>query len=384
VLRGITGTWGVDPSGGIHNELISAQGDIESTRVSEALIDLARTISWDEELCDRILDSTPQQALDIIRRHPRTGAALEEYLRVYGDRCIAELKLESRSMRDDPRFCIAMVQNYLRQPDVLDRQTANPASRNREEALKRVRRHLGMKLTRFGAPKLPIYLWVLKNAGKAVRNRENQRLARTRAFALVRRIFRSIGRTWSSQRILEHADDVFYLELAEIRSFVSGASTLTDLRGLVALRKRQYELYREEPPYPDHVETYGDVYVGNVFGGSEPRAENGKALRGLGAFPGVVEKEAVVLFEPDMTVRLNGEILVTRQTDPGWVVLFPGISGLVVERGSMLSHSAIVAREMGIPAVVGVSGAASMIRSGDRLRLDGASGTVEILERGTE
>jgi pyruvate,water dikinase len=81
---------------------------------------------------------------------------------------------------------------------------------------------------------------------------------------------------------------------------------------------------------------------------------------------------------------LNGEILVTRQTDPGWVVLFPGISGLVVERGSMLSHSAIVAREMGIPAVVGVSGAASMIRSGDRLRLDGASGTVEILERGTE
>jgi pyruvate,water dikinase len=105
-------------------------------------------------------------------------------------------------------------------------------------------------------------------------------------------------------------------------------------------------------------------------------------LKGLGACPGVIERTAAVLLEPDTAVRLDGEILVTRQTDPGWVVLFPSISGLVVERGSMLSHSAIVAREMGIPAVVGVPGAASRIRTGDLLHLDGSRGTVEILRTG--
>ena len=94
--------------------------------------------------------------------------------------------------------------------------------------------------------------------------------------------------------------------------------------------------------------------------------------------------KAAVVLRPDESLELGGEILVTRQTDPAWVMLFPLISGLVVERGSMLSHSAIVAREMGIPAVVGVKGAVDRIKSGDRLRLDGRHGTVEILAAAEE
>jgi pyruvate,water dikinase len=79
---------------------------------------------------------------------------------------------------------------------------------------------------------------------------------------------------------------------------------------------------------------------------------------------------------------MSGEILVARQTDPGWVSLFPAASALVVERGSPLSHSAIVAREMGLPAVVGVAGATTELTSGDRIRVDGETGVVDILERG--
>jgi phosphohistidine swiveling domain-containing protein len=83
--------------------------------------------------------------------------------------------------------------------------------------------------------------------------------------------------------------------------------------------------------------------------------------------------------EFDPGAQLRGEILVARHTDPGWVLLFPSISGLVVERGSVLSHSAILAREMGIPAIVGVPGATQRIRSGDRLRLDGFRGVIQVL-----
>ena len=105
------------------------------------------------------------------------------------------------------------------------------------------------------------------------------------------------------------------------------------------------------------------------------------ALSGLAAYPGLVERPAVVMLQPDTHVCLEGAILVTRQTDPGWVILFPSIAGLIVERGSMLSHSAIVAREMGIPTIVGVRGATHAIGTGDLLRLDAAAGTVQVLKR---
>ena len=88
----------------------------------------------------------------------------------------------------------------------------------------------------------------------------------------------------------------------------------------------------------------------------------------------------MVMPELDPHASLDGAILVAYQTDPGWVILFPAIGGLIVERGSMLSHSAIVAREMGIPAVVGVRGATGAIRTGDVVRLDGGRGTVQVVK----
>ena len=116
-----------------------------------------------------------------------------------------------------------------------------------------------------------------------------------------------------------------------------------------------------------------------ILGAPAAPAGDGQ-LHGLGACPGVVEAKAIVLLEPDLSVRLSGEILVARQTDPGWVVLFPCIRGLIVERGSMLSHAAIVAREYGIPGVVGTREATERIRDGMRVRVDGDAGEVTLLQ----
>jgi pyruvate,water dikinase len=133
---------------------------------------------------------------------------------------------------------------------------------------------------------------------------------------------------------------------------------------------------------PDRFVTCGTTVVSERRpDGPGAVADGSGTLRGLAAYPGLVERPAVVMLEPDPEVPLDGQILVARQTDPGWVILFPSIGGLVVERGSVLSHSAIVAREMGIPAVVGVKGATDVIHTGDRVRLDGGAGTVEVLER---
>jgi phosphoenolpyruvate synthase/pyruvate phosphate dikinase len=94
----------------------------------------------------------------------------------------------------------------------------------------------------------------------------------------------------------------------------------------------------------------------------------------------VVRGPARVVVDPRNTELRRGEILVAERTDPGWVLLFPLAAGLLVERGSLLSHSAIVARELGLPTVVSVEGVTRWLKDGDWVELDGANGTVTRLE----
>jgi pyruvate,water dikinase len=101
-------------------------------------------------------------------------------------------------------------------------------------------------------------------------------------------------------------------------------------------------------------------------------------LRGIGCSPGVVSGEVIVISDPRDDVRLEGEILVAERTDPGWVPLYPAVSGLLIERGSVLSHSAVVAREMGIPTIVGITGLIATLESGQHVTMDGSAGTVKI------
>jgi pyruvate,water dikinase len=216
---------------------------------------------------------------------------------------------------------------------------------------------------------------VLNNARNAVKNRENQRFARTEAYSLIRTLIRAIGSKWEANKIIDHQDDIFYLELDEIISYIEGVSTCINLKGLIELRKKEFEAYEDSNP-DDRIETEGIVYYNNSFN-NESVVKTDNTLKGLGCCPGIVDSKVQVVIKPDASLKLNNEIMVAKYTDPGWVVLFPSVSGLIIEKGSMLSHSAIVAREMGIPAVVGVKNATKILSTGDRVILDGAKGTIK-------
>jgi phosphoenolpyruvate synthase/pyruvate phosphate dikinase len=109
--------------------------------------------------------------------------------------------------------------------------------------------------------------------------------------------------------------------------------------------------------------------------------ETGEERSGLGCCPGVVRGKVRVITNPRGAELHHGEILVAERTDPGWIMLFPSASGLLVERGSLLSHSAIVAREMGIPAIVSITDVTRWLQTGDEVELDGGSGLVRRLAR---
>jgi pyruvate,water dikinase len=215
-----------------------------------------------------------------------------------------------------------------------------------------------------------------------VRDRENLRLERTRVFGRVRRIFVEIGRRFCALRLLETSRDIFYLEVGEILGFIEGTATCADLKGLVALRKAEYASYAESKTPPDRFETRGMVHHGNLLSanGSGREALDGNERKGIGCCPGIARGPVRVITDPRNASLSNGEILVSERTDPGWVMLFPFASGLLVERGSLLSHSAIVSREMGIPSIVSIPGVTRWLSDGDWVELDGSTGIVRRVE----
>src|SRR4029077_157067 len=149
---------------------------------------------------------------------------------------------------------------------------------------------------------------------------------------------------------------------------------------IAAARKAEFGDYARTP-VPGRFRVHGSPYLSEELveapAAAMPAATAEGALRGLGCCPGRVEAPVRIVLDPREEPLLNGEILCTVRTDPGWAPLFPTVGGLIVERGSTLSHSAVIAREFGIPTVVATPGVTRLLGDGDLVRLDGGAGTVE-------
>ena len=116
-----------------------------------------------------------------------------------------------------------------------------------------------------------------------------------------------------------------------------------------------------------------------IFDETQKSISDGE-IKGIACCPGIIESEVCIVKSPDEIDDLNGRIMVTSSTDPGWVSLFPTASGILVERGSLLSHSAIVARELGIPCIVGINDLLMRLETGDVVQMDGSTGNVNVIK----
>jgi pyruvate,water dikinase len=383
VLRRLVERHGLDETGTLHNDLLCGEGGMVSTEPARRIVALARQVDTSPALRAAVARHADDRALLAALGWPagepvdpalaplRDG--LDAYLEDYGDRCMNELKLESPTLNDDPTFVLAMIRNYVGRPDVTPEGLLAKERAVRAAAEARVRERLKPW-------QRPHFDWVLERARRHIRDRENLRLVRTRVFGLVRRLFRALGDHLARRGALDDAADVFFLTTDEVFGWVEGTSPTTDLRAAAATRKAEQARFAAGPAPDDRFETFGPVAWGNLYRAPVPRtAPEGDVLRGIGCAPGVVRGRARVIHAPSDDLRLNGEILVAERTDPGWVPLYPSVSGILVERGSALSHSAIVAREFGIPTVVGVVGLTARVTDGMEVELDGAAGTVRLL-----
>ena len=212
-------------------------------------------------------------------------------------------------------------------------------------------------------------------------SRENLRYERTRAFGIVREIFSQMGNHFYSEGIIANPRDIFYLTKEEIFHFIEGTSVTQNLQSLIDLRKAEFAEYQKQEPPSERFASYGAVYHANDFYSTARVEAIDGDLKGIGCCPGRVRAKVRVVRDPNEISSLNGDILVTSSTDPGWVTLFPSASAIIVERGSLLSHSAIVSREMGIPCIVGVTGLLKTLQTGDEIEMDGSTGEIKVISK---
>jgi pyruvate,water dikinase len=206
------------------------------------------------------------------------------------------------------------------------------------------------------------------------------------ANAHLRLVLIAIGTRLVADGVLDQPDDVLFLRYNELRGFIGDASAI-DARGIVAQRRAERAASQQLHPR-DWIgtATESQLAVPYLVNWGFPdrfyqeQSTDGLLIKGLAGSPGVIEGIArVVLTVDDFDDVRQGDILVCQMTNPAWVVLFTKIAGLVTDTGGTTSHPAVLAREFGIPAVIGTSVATQRIASGDRVRVDGSGGQVEIL-----
>lgn len=347
--------WAGDCGAAFHNEMMIGQGDIVSAEPVARISAMGRLVR-EAGLADA-LDAEGYSALD---GAPGLRAAFESYLEKFGDRCTSELKLESTPLTDDPAPLLAAVAAAARRPEVTDSARTEP-----DFAALLPGRPVRMRLARA----------LCGYARARVRDRENLRFERTRIFGHARRVFRAMGRELAAHGALDRAEDVFFLTVPEILGAVEGAMLAQDLAPLARLRRAEMEAAAARPDPPERLAARGPAFLAAPGVATRP-APAGAERYGKGCSAGTVRATARVIRDPRTESLATGEILVARSTDPGWIAVFAGAAAIVVERGSLLSHSAIVARELGIPCVVALADATRWITTGDVIEVDGATGRV--------
>jgi pyruvate,water dikinase len=380
LLKRVIEKWKLDEHGTLHNDLLSGEGGIISTEPPRRLRELSNLILAHPSLAAIIAGDDESLALRELLDHPEAGPPARDYLRKFGGRYVGELKLETITPAQDGRILVRLLAGYIRQGTVPG-DDGSHAARLRAEAERRVKGELRGPFRRM------LFRFLLRGTRARVRNRENLRFERTRVFAVVRELFLAIGARFAYEGIIAGPRDIFYLGRDEIFSHIEGTAISTDLRALIALRKDEFAGYEGDDP-ADRFATRGVVYHGNPYHadggatGGAPEADGD--LHGTPCSPGIVRGRIRKVTDPATAPPLDGAILVAERTDPGWAPLFPTASALLVERGSLLSHSAIVAREMGIPAIVGIAGLMRTLVDGEEVEMNGSAGTIRRLEREEE
>lgn len=354
--------WFGQPGLQVHNHVMIGQGDIISAEPAKRIATMGAMVAE----MDGLSQAIEAQGVQAFADHADLRTEFDAYIARFGERCTEELKLESVTLDEDPSALLSAVLASARRP-------ASNLTKT------------GPKLTGLadvakGKPVRRVIAHMFVGWAKArVRHRENLRFERTRIFGRARKVFLAMGRELTALGHLDDPRDVLYCTVNELLGVVEGFTATQALRPLVKLRHHEMEESATRPDPPERLLVKGAaINIAAAQTAPDGDGDDDGALNrtGTACSAGVVTARARVIADPSTQSLDHGDVLVARHTDPGWIAVFANASAIVVERGSLLSHSAIVAREMGIPCVVALKGATGWIKDGETITVDGTSGDV--------
>lgn len=335
-----------------------------TTEMCLRLADAAAAIKSDANAWGWVTE-TPAQ--DLARQYLNGGLpriaqqSLSEFLACYGMRGVAEIDLGAPCWRDDPTAVIHALKSYL----------ARPATQPREDHLAG-QHEAGRSIRTLMDASTSSRAEKIRRAAKAIRGlagaRETPKFTLIQAFGLIREALEVSAAELVEQGRLGHVSDLAFLRFEETTRAFSA-----DWHEVVATRRAVWQAEKRRTQVPRILVEDGRAFYDGLG------ASTDGDLGGVGVSPGIGEGLVRIVRDPRTTTLAPGEILVCPGTDPAWTPLFLTAVGLITEVGGLMTHGSVVAREYGIPAVVGVHGATTRLTDGQRVRIDGASGTIEIV-----
>ncbi len=348
-------------------DLLAGQ-DVTSIQPAVLIWQMARLVQSHPELAELLRQGQYKRLETALP--PKGRRLLDEFMDRFGSRCFLDCMVVMPTFRQQPAMFWNLVAQY-----------ANSSTQDPFLVLKTTRLRAAKArrriMDRLGPLRRMIMGMIIDRAGLAVQLRERGRLLQSFLFGEMRPVILALGHKMTALGLMAEAGDVFYLRLSEILDIMEGAYPLPEtLVETIALRKKAFSQWEHQRPPEFFLARKGEPWHlrdGRHF------ATDAKTLAGTPISPGKTTATARVIVDPGQGHLLRqGEVLVTYATDPGWTPLFTLAGALILERGGVLSHGAIVAREFGIPAVAGIESACGRIRSGQIVTVDGNTGIVTI------
>ena len=347
-----------------------------TTEMDLKLWQTAQTIAHDQESRQMLLDQEPVEVAQAYQQEqlpPVAQGALEAFLAGYGMRGLGEIDIGRPRWSEDPTPLVQALRSYLQ----IDDPKLSPElvyARGKAAAEVEMKRLVqALRTTPGGALKARVARWASRRMRGLMGMRESPKFGIIRLFWLFRKALLAHGSLLVEAGSLDQRDDLFFLTLDELGALSAGSSN--DWRALIQRRRASYQRERARRRVPRLLLSDGRAF----YEGMLDQEPGGEHLWGSPVSPGMVEGRVRLVLDPRGAALEPGEILVCPGTDPSWTPLFLVAGGLVMEVGGMMTHGAVVAREYGIPAVVGVHDATQRLTTGQRVRVDGSSGRVTVL-----
>ncbi|WP_367568180.1 phosphoenolpyruvate synthase [Lacrimispora sp.] len=302
---------------------------------------------------------------------PEVSAAMKAYLEEYGMRCSGEIDITKDRWIERPTILIPIILSNIRNFEP----NAGSArfEQGKAEAIQMeqdVLRHLEqMPGGRQKAKKMKKMINVLRNI---ISFREYPKYSFIKRFLIYKDALMKEAAVLVQKGVLKEKEDVYYLYFEEYREAVRTGKLDYSI---ITRRKEDYAVFEKLTP-PRVMTSEGEIISGEYSSGNKPEG----ALAGIPVSSGTIEGRARIVLKIEDACMEEGDILVTSFTDPSWTPLFISVKGLVTEVGGLMTHGAVITREYGLPAVVGVENATTLIKEGQKIRVNGTEGYVEILE----